>query len=50
MRLVVTLAVNLVLLTLVMSPLRRLATLMGHIDPMRPGQRALGERLGEHAR
>jgi two-component system, NarL family, sensor histidine kinase UhpB len=38
--LVVTLAVDLVLLMLVMSPLRRLATLMGAIDPMRPGQRA----------
>jgi two-component system sensor histidine kinase UhpB len=38
--LVVTLAVDLVLLMLVMSPLRRLATLMGHIDPMHPGQRA----------
>ncbi len=38
--LVVTLAVNLVLLMLVMSPLRRLTTLMGHIDPMQPGQRA----------
>jgi two-component system, NarL family, sensor histidine kinase UhpB len=38
--LVVTLAVDLILLMLVMSPLRRLATLMGDIDPMRPGQRA----------
>jgi len=38
--LVVTLAVDLILLVLVMSPLRRLATLMGDIDPMRPGQRA----------
>jgi two-component system, NarL family, sensor histidine kinase UhpB len=38
--LLVTLAVDLVLLTLVMSPLRRLAALMGTIDPMRPGQRA----------
>ncbi len=38
--LVVTLAINLILLMLVMSPLRRLATLMGDIDPMRPGQRA----------
>ena len=35
-----TLAVNLLLLTVVLAPLRRLATLMGHIDPMRPGQRA----------
>ncbi len=39
--LVVTLAIDLILLMLVMSPLRRLATLMGDIDPMRPGQRAL---------
>jgi two-component system sensor histidine kinase UhpB len=39
--LVVTLAVDLVLLTLVMSPLRKLATLMGDIDPMHPGQRAV---------
>jgi two-component system sensor histidine kinase UhpB len=39
--LLVTLAVDLILLMLVMSPLRRLATLMGDIDPMRPGQRAL---------
>ncbi len=38
--LLMTLAVNLLLLTVVLSPLRRLATLMGHIDPMRPGQRA----------
>ncbi len=38
--LVVTLAVDLILLMLVMSPLRRLATLMGDIDPMRPGRRA----------
>ena len=38
--LVITLAVDLILLMLVMSPLRRLATLMGDIDPMRPGQRA----------
>ncbi|HZL48211.1 MAG TPA: sensor histidine kinase [Solirubrobacteraceae bacterium] len=38
--LVVTLIVDLVLLTLVMSPLRKLAALMGDIDPMRPGQRA----------
>jgi two-component system, NarL family, sensor histidine kinase UhpB len=38
--LVVTLAVDLLLLRLVLSPLRRLAALMGDIDPMRPGQRA----------
>jgi two-component system, NarL family, sensor histidine kinase UhpB len=38
--LLMTLAVNLLLLTVVLAPLRRLATLMGHIDPMRPGQRA----------
>ena len=38
--LLMTLVVNLLLLTVVLSPLRRLATLMGHIDPMRPGQRA----------
>jgi two-component system sensor histidine kinase UhpB len=38
--LLMTLAVNLLLLTVVLTPLRRLATLMGHIDPMRPGQRA----------
>jgi two-component system sensor histidine kinase UhpB len=36
----VTLAVDLILLMLVMAPLRRLAMLMGDIDPMRPGQRA----------
>jgi two-component system, NarL family, sensor histidine kinase UhpB len=35
-----TLAIDLVLLALVLSPLRRLAALMGDIDPMRPGQRA----------
>jgi two-component system sensor histidine kinase UhpB len=39
--LLVTLAVDLVVLTLVMSPLRKLAALMGDIDPMRPGQRAV---------
>ena len=33
--LLMTLAVNLLLLTVVLAPLRRLATLMGHIDPMR---------------
>jgi two-component system, NarL family, sensor histidine kinase UhpB len=38
--LVATLAIDLVLLSLVLSPLRRLATLMGDVDPMRPGQRA----------
>ena len=38
--LVVTLAIDLVLLMLVLSPLRRLAMLMGDIDPMRPGRRA----------
>jgi len=38
--LLATLAVNLLLLAVVLSPLRRLATLMGDIDPMRPGQRA----------
>jgi two-component system sensor histidine kinase UhpB len=37
-----TLAIDLVLLALVLSPLRRLAALMGDIDPMRPGQRAVG--------
>ena len=37
----VTLAIDLVLLALVLAPLRRLATLMSDIDPMRPGQRAL---------
>jgi two-component system sensor histidine kinase UhpB len=37
-----TLAIDLVLLTLVLSPLRKLAALMGDIDPMRPGQRAVG--------
>jgi two-component system sensor histidine kinase UhpB len=39
--LVVTLAIDLLLLRLVLTPLRRLATLMGDIDPRRPGQRAL---------
>lgn len=44
--LLMTLAVNLLLLTVVLAPLRRLATLMGHIDPMRPGQRAqVGDRM-----
>jgi two-component system, NarL family, sensor histidine kinase UhpB len=38
--LVVTLAIDLILLMLVLSPLRRLAALMGDIDPMRPGRRA----------
>jgi two-component system sensor histidine kinase UhpB len=40
--LVTTLAINLVLLALVLAPLRRLAALMGDIDPLRPGQRAPG--------
>ncbi len=39
--LLVTLAVDLVLLAVVLAPLRKLAALMGDIDPMRPGQRAL---------
>ncbi len=39
--LLMTLTVNLLLLAVVLSPLRRLATLMGDIDPMRPGRRAL---------
>jgi two-component system, NarL family, sensor histidine kinase UhpB len=34
------LAIDLILLMLVLSPLRRLVTLMGDIDPMRPGRRA----------
>jgi two-component system sensor histidine kinase UhpB len=38
--LVATLAIDLVLLALVLAPLRRLAALMGDVDPMRPGQRA----------
>lgn len=38
--LLTTLAVDLLLLAVVLSPLRGLATLMGAIDPMRPGQRA----------
>jgi two-component system sensor histidine kinase UhpB len=38
--LVVTLAIDLLLLRLVLTPLRRLAALMGDIDPMSPGQRA----------
>jgi two-component system sensor histidine kinase UhpB len=38
--LLMTLVVNLLLLTVVLAPLRRMATLMGDIDPMRPGQRA----------
>jgi two-component system, NarL family, sensor histidine kinase UhpB len=38
--LVVTLAIDLLLLRLVLTPLRRLAALMGDIDPMRPGNRA----------
>jgi two-component system, NarL family, sensor histidine kinase UhpB len=39
--LLIALAIDLVLLALVLAPLRRLATLMGAIDPMRPGQRAV---------
>lgn len=38
--LLMTLAVDLLLLAIVLSPLRALATLMDNIDPMRPGQRA----------
>jgi two-component system, NarL family, sensor histidine kinase UhpB len=38
--LVVTLAIDLMLLRLVLTPLRRLSMLMGDIDPMRPGHRA----------
>jgi two-component system, NarL family, sensor histidine kinase UhpB len=38
--LVVTLAIDLLLLRLVLTPLRRLAALMGDIDPMSPGNRA----------
>jgi two-component system sensor histidine kinase UhpB len=38
--LVATLAVDLVLLALVLAPLRKLAALMGDIDPRHPGQRA----------
>jgi two-component system sensor histidine kinase UhpB len=38
--LLATLAVDLVLLALVLAPLRKLATLMGDVDPKRPGQRA----------
>ena len=33
------------LLALVLAPVRRLAQLMGDIDPMRPGLRADGQRL-----
>jgi two-component system sensor histidine kinase UhpB len=40
--LVATLAIDLVLLALVLAPLRRLAALMGDVDPLRPGQRAPG--------
>ena len=35
-----TLAIDLLLLRLVLTPLRRLGALMGDIDPMRPGNRA----------
>ncbi len=38
--LLLTLLVDLVLLALVLRPVRKLARLMGQIDPMRPGQRA----------
>jgi len=38
--LLATLAIDLLLLAVVLSPLRNLAKLMGDIDPMRPGQRA----------
>jgi two-component system sensor histidine kinase UhpB len=38
--LLATLAVDLLLLAVVLAPLRTLATLMGNVDPMRPGQRA----------
>jgi two-component system, NarL family, sensor histidine kinase UhpB len=38
--LLMTLAVDLLLLAVVLSPLRRLAAIMGDIDPMHPGQRA----------
>ncbi len=41
--LLMTLLVDLALLALVLSPVRRLAGLMGNIDPMRPGQRAVVE-------
>jgi two-component system sensor histidine kinase UhpB len=39
--LLMTLLVDLALLALVLYPVRRLAGLMGDIDPMRPGQRAV---------
>jgi two-component system, NarL family, sensor histidine kinase UhpB len=39
--LLLTLLVDLALLALVLAPVRRLAGLMGDIDPMRPGQRAV---------
>lgn len=38
--LLMTLAVDLLLLAIVLAPLRSLATLMDNIDPLRPGQRA----------
>jgi two-component system sensor histidine kinase UhpB len=38
--LLLTLLADLALLALVLGPVRKLARLMGHIDPMRPGQRA----------
>jgi two-component system sensor histidine kinase UhpB len=39
--LLLTLAVDLALLALVLAPVRRLARLMGEVDPMRPGRRAV---------
>src|ERR1700691_3495445 len=39
--LLLALLADLALLALVLSPVRRLAGLMGDIDPMRPGQRAV---------
>jgi two-component system sensor histidine kinase UhpB len=39
--LLLTLLVDFALLSLVLSPVRRLAQVMGAIDPMRPGQRAV---------
>ena len=38
--LIVTLILDLVLLTLVLSPVRKLGRLMGEVDPLRPGRRA----------
>jgi two-component system sensor histidine kinase UhpB len=39
--LLLTLLVDLALLALVLAPVRRLAKLMGEVDPMRPGRRAV---------